>query len=131
MIASEKAEAAEAAQGQHQRSHAATFNGRKSQPKGGRQRPHADCKLYLAVACQTKGLPLEGWAAGAAEVEALEAAAAMAPATPAGRVGRHIGRIAVEVPTATSTSAVPTGGGVLLLELLIIAVVLPGLQYLF
>ena len=36
------------------------------------QQPHADCKLYLAAACQMKGLPLEGWAGGALEVLALE-----------------------------------------------------------
>ena len=71
--ASETAEAAEAAWGQHRWSHAATYHYQKFQPKGGRQRPHADCKLYLVAACQTKGLPLEGWAPGAVEVEALEA----------------------------------------------------------
>ena len=60
-----------------------------------------------------------------------EAAAATSPATAAGAVGRHVGRIACEVPRATSTSATSTGGAVLLLQLLIVPVVLPGLKYFF
>ena len=41
-----------------------------------------------------------------------EAVAATAPATSAGGVGRHIGRIVGEVPRATSTPAASTGGTV-------------------
>lgn len=58
-----------------------------------------------------------------------KAAAAMAPATSGGGVGSHIGRIAVEVPRATSTAAASMGGAVLLLQLLIVAVVLSGLKH--
>ena len=60
-----------------------------------------------------------------------EAAAATAPATSAGAVGRHVGRIACEVPRATPTAATSMGGAVLLLQLLIVPVVLPGLKYFF
>ena len=59
-----------------------------------------------------------------------KSAAATAPATSAGGVRGHVGRIAVEVPRATSMAAASTGGAVLLLQLLIVAVVLPGLKYL-
>ena len=60
-----------------------------------------------------------------------KAAATTASATAAGGVGRHVGRIAGEVPRATSTAATSTGGAVLLLQLLIVPVVLPGLKYFF
>ena len=58
----------------------------------------------------------------------VEAAAATTPATSAGGVGRHVGRIAGEVPGATPMAAASTGGTVLLLQLLIVPIVLPGLQ---
>ena len=60
-----------------------------------------------------------------------KAAAATTPAMSAGGVGRHVGRIVGEVPRATSTAAASTGGTVLLLQLLIVPIVLPGLQDFF